>query len=249
MNAGYFMFDNNFEIYLADTRESREIHYSIRYQVYCEEMEFEKKHCFPKRLEFDEYDQHAVHFIARHKSSGRWVGAVRLILKIDGSLPIEKYCQLNDDGNDDVLENSAELSRLCVVKEIRKGILDMDPPNGIADEMDMYKETRKVRSIHSQPKISRSVMWGLLNAVTEYCYSNNINNWYFMTTDGLATMLRRGGFEMSNIGEAINHKGKRYPFKKDVVAAFRNETWRSEYKQGFYKYSELQRSEFMGIAV
>ncbi len=38
------MFDDHFEVFLADTRESKEIHYSIRYQVYCEEMGFENKH-------------------------------------------------------------------------------------------------------------------------------------------------------------------------------------------------------------
>ncbi|MGZ8186120.1 MAG: GNAT family N-acyltransferase, partial [Methylobacter sp.] len=81
------MFDDHFEFFLADTDESKEIHYSIRYQVYCEEMGFENKDDFPLEQEFDEYDNHSTHFIVRHKPTGHWVGAMRLIFKNGQPLP------------------------------------------------------------------------------------------------------------------------------------------------------------------
>ena len=250
MNTDSFLFDSHFEVFLADTLEGREIHYSIRYQVYCEEMEFEKKHCFPRKLEFDDHDQHSVHFIVRHKSSGRWVGAVRLILKNDQLLPIEQLCSIQEQKGKNVVMQSAELSRLCVIKEIRRGIEDLDPPHGIDDKIYAYKERHKVKQLlYKRQNINRSVMWGLLNAAMEYCCLNNIDNWYFIITEALATVLREGGFNMSNIGKPIDHNGKRYPFKKDVVNAFNNEIWRKDYKSGYCKYSDFERSQYLAIAV
>ena len=61
------MFDQHYEVLLADTPKSKAIHYGIRYQVYCEEMGFENKADFPQEQEFDHYDDHAAHFIVRTK--------------------------------------------------------------------------------------------------------------------------------------------------------------------------------------
>ena len=62
------MFDQHYEVLLADTPESKAIHYSIRYKVYCEEMGFENKDNFHQKQEVDNYDQHSVHFIVRTKT-------------------------------------------------------------------------------------------------------------------------------------------------------------------------------------
>jgi N-acyl amino acid synthase of PEP-CTERM/exosortase system len=234
------MFDDHFEVYVADTCESKEIHYSIRYQVYCEEMGFENKDNFPGEQEFDEHDQHSAHFIVRHKLTGQWVGAMRLIFQNDQSLPIEQYCNLQEQIGKIDIKQSAELSRLCVIKEVRRGFVDIDPPNGIEDEDEAVKETNRIRLFHNHKKINRTIIWGLLNAATDYCYLNNIENWYFITTTPLAKVLRKGGFNMQNIGEPCYHNGERYPFKKDVVDTYHNETWRKDFKNGYRIFSELQ---------
>ena len=41
------IFDHNYEVLLANTEESKNIHYKLRYQVYCDEMRFEDKNKFP----------------------------------------------------------------------------------------------------------------------------------------------------------------------------------------------------------
>jgi len=239
------MFDNHFEVFLADTRKSKEIHYSIRYKVYCEEMGFEKKDDFPREQELDNHDQHSAHFIVRHKLTEQWVGAMRLIFKNDQSLPIEQYCILQERIDDN---KSVELSRLCVVKEVRRGFVGIDPTNGVDNESEAIKESHKVKLLNNHQKINRSIIWGLLNAATEYCYSNNIENWYFITTTALAKVLRKGGFNMLHIGEPCNHNGERYPFKKDVVDTYHNETWRKNFNTGYRIFSELDLPEFMAIA-
>lgn len=233
------MFDDYFEVYLADTLESKAIHYSIRYQVYCEEMGFENKDDFPMEQEIDKFDDHSIHFIARHKQSGLWIGAMRLIIKNDQLLPIEEHCVLSESIVNKGKNQAVELSRLCVLKDIRRRFNDIDPPHGIFEETEESSKSDNVKLLHNHHRSNRSIIWGLLNAATVYCYSANIKNWYFITTSALEKVLRKGQFNMLNIGEPCYHNGERFPFKKDVVDTYHNEIWRKDYKNGYRLFSEI----------
>lgn len=240
------MFDENFEVFLADTNESKEIHYSIRYQVYCEEMGFENKDDFPLGHEFDEYDNHSIHFIVRHKQSKQWIGSIRLILKNDQLLPIERHCILDEPIDKNWGRKTVEVSRVCVIKGIRRRVSDANALCGITDENEDINETDKVKLLHNYHRINRTIIWGMLNACLEYCYFNNIQNWYSMTPTPLAKIMERGGFKMLRAGEPIYHKGERYPFKRDVFETYHNEIWRNDYKNGYRKFSELKFSRMLG---
>ncbi len=233
------MFDDNFEVFLADTEESKAIHYSIRYQVYCEEMGFENKEDFPLEQEFDEYDVNAAHFIVKHKNSGQWIGAMRLIFKNDQPLPLEKHCNLHAPLNKLISGHSVELSRLCLVKEIRRQFNDVAPPHGVADESEEIQETDKVKLLRSSQRLNRSIIWGLIRATLEYGYQNNIQNALFLTTNALAKVICKGGLEMVNIGEPCNHKGERLPFKMNVKKTYHNPIWKNDYKNGYQVFSQL----------
>ena len=54
---------------------------------------------------------------------------------------------------------------------------------------------------------------------------------------------------MSLIGEPCYHRGERYPYKKDVFEAYKNESWRKDFKNGFgYRnYSELK--DYLALSV
>jgi N-acyl amino acid synthase of PEP-CTERM/exosortase system len=234
------MFDDYFEVFLADTAESKAIHYSIRYQVYCEEMGFENKEDFPMEQEFDEYDDHSAHFIVRNKQTSQWVGAMRLIYKNHRQLPIEKLCKLNEPMGNRKKYNTVELSRLCVLKEVRRRFNDIDPPHGLYDELkDEEYKSDNVKLLINHRRSNRSIIWGLLNAATVYCYSTGIKNWYFITTSALEKVLRKGQFNMLNIGEPCFHNGERFPFKKHVADTYKNEPWRKDYSRGYGLYSEI----------
>lgn len=241
------MFDNYFEVFLADTAESKAIHYSIRYQVYCEEMGFENKDDFPLEQEFDDYDDHSAHFIVRHKQSGQWVGAMRLIRKTEGLLPVEQYCRSDEFQTNKKMAKTVELSRLCVLKEIRKKAVDINPPYGVSESNSHVEESDKIKLLPNFQNINRSIIWGILNAASEYCYINNIFNWYFMTTNALAKVLNKGGFNMIQIGEPIFHRGERFPFKKDVKNTYFHESWRKNFINGcgYRNYSELKRKKLI----
>lgn len=237
------MFDDNFEVFLADTEESKAIHYNIRYQVYCEEMGFENKDDFPLEQEYDEYDHNAIHFIVRQKPSNhnddQWIGAMRLIFKDSNPLPIEQHCDLQAPLHKLLSGQSVELSRLCLVKEIRRRFSDIDPPHGITDPQKEMQESDKVKLLHNNHRLNRSIIWGLIRAAVEYSHSNNVQNWLFLTTNALAKVLCKGGLELINIGEPCNHKGERFPFKMNVTQTYYSHIWKNDYKKGFQLFSKL----------
>ncbi|MFA5984793.1 MAG: PEP-CTERM/exosortase system-associated acyltransferase [Methylococcaceae bacterium] len=236
------MFDEHFEVFLADTPESKAIHYSIRYQVYCEEMGFEDKNAFPSQQESDEYDNDSIHFIIRHKHSDAWIGAMRLIFKRSALLPLEKNCALTEHIELSNFYHSVELSRLCLVKEIRRRITDKIPPVGISDiEQDTTINKVNIKSFRKQRK-NPSIIWGLLRAATEYGHENDIKHCFFLTTNALARIIRKGGLGMLNIGAPCNHNGERFPFKMNVAETYSSPIWQ-DYKNSYRLYSELTSFE------
>jgi len=233
------MFDNHFEVFLADTKESKEIHYNIRYQVYCEEMGFENASNFPDKKEIDEDDAKSIHFIVKDKKTKDWVGAMRLIKKKGGLLPIEKSCNLDEKIEDNDLFDTVEISRLCLVKEARIG----NPPQGDVEELTVVKEASEIKRIPTKNKLNRMIIWGLFHAASEYCYNNNINFCYFMTTSVLAKVMSRGGLGLTGIGEPCEHRGQRFPFKINAFKTFKSEMW-----EGFSSFSLYTQSQIASAA-
>jgi N-acyl amino acid synthase of PEP-CTERM/exosortase system len=235
------MFDNNFEVFLADTHESKEIHYSIRYQVYCEEMGYENKNNFPLEQEFDEYDSHSIHFIVRTRQTGQWVGAMRMIFKDDQLLPLEKHCTLNTLIKNNVFNRSIEISRLCLVKDIRRRNTDCDPPLGLEKEGDEIIKSDKVIPFHARKHVERSIIWGLFRAAAVQSKERKIKHWYFLSTNALARIICKTGCNMEQIGERCNYNGERFPFKMIVNDILSNSLWLNDFKNGYSLYSEMVR--------
>jgi N-acyl amino acid synthase of PEP-CTERM/exosortase system len=234
------MFDDHFDVYLADTAESKSIHYNIRYQVYCEEMGFEDKNAFDSAHECDEWDQSSTaHFIVRHKASNAWVGAIRLIENSHHlEFPVNIHCDLDQGIPHSSNELSVEVSRLCVVKEIRRRISDGEPPTGLYDERKDQLDSLFAENQFKNKRINRSVIWGLLYAAAYYCKINNLSNWYFMTTLGLAKILSQKGMILDSIGQPCNHNGVRFPYKMNVNQILTIPIWQEGYKTGFLNYSD-----------
>ncbi len=227
------MFDNYFEVFLADTEESRNIHYSIRYQVYCEEMGFENKLDFPTEMEFDEDDAKSVHFIVRNKVTKDWIGAMRLINKKGGLLPIEQSCEIDEGISTNDIFKSVEISRLCLVKEVRKG----NPPIG---EMENIK---RQQGDTPQVELNRLIIWGLFYAAVNYGRKNRISNSYFMTTKVLARVLTRAGLNLIKVGGSCQHKGERFPFKMNTEEVCKSDVWKNKCSYGYSLFSEIKSAK------
>lgn len=230
-------FDSCFEVFLADTPESKQIHYNLRYQVYCDEMGFEDKALFPDEMESDEWDNHAVHFLVRHKVTGHWLGGLRLVYDHNEAFPFEKLTEPHQKITQTDREVSVEMSRLCVIKEARRFSSKRFAPYGLP-EQEISAETDTIRSLYNFKNQSRSIMWGLIRAAVEYSAFQNLDRWYFIIAPALAGFIRREGFAMQKIGDPCEFRGLRTPYQLAVDNILANPLWSNDYKNGYAKFSD-----------
>ncbi len=189
------MFDGRYQAVIADTMESRLIHYHLRYQVYCLEKQFEPLERFDDGLEIDEFDQHSVHFLIQHKASGSWVGTARLVIGEPAQLPMTKIARFSLEGYDVEGKSFAELSRLSILKSFRR--------HG------------------EQPYISEpEVLLGLIRAVKDYSEQAKIDYWLFLCRRSIMRIVGNLGMHMDIIGAPCEHRGIRFPYLATLATAF-----------------------------
>jgi N-acyl-L-homoserine lactone synthetase len=114
------MFDDKYEVIVADTPAARHIHHRIRYEVYCLEYRFEDPALHPDHEEHDQWDDNAVHFLVRHRASGEWIGAMRLIRPVHGQLPIHEASDMTSAALPNFDGRAWELSRTCILGAYRR---------------------------------------------------------------------------------------------------------------------------------
>ena len=203
------MSDTIFEVFLADTPESKNIHYHIRYKVYCEERGFENKDSFPNAMEKDEWDKDSIHFIARNKNTHEWIAAIRLIPHHNRQFPINKHC-LFVPPSDILTHEALEVSRLCIIKAFRREKQhELDSEHMIQSG---GKQKVLQKTLKKEHKIKYALTLLLLQAAGEYSLEHHIKYWYFLTTDALARMLKRERIMLQPAGKACEHRGIRYPY-------------------------------------
>ena len=206
--SGSSLFDDQFEVVLADNEYSRSIHYQLRYQVYCLEEGFEDQRHFSNEEERDQWDDHSVHFLVRSRQSSEWVAAMRMVIPETGRLPIEQMCDI-----DPIVMPSfpgkqiAEISRMCIVDSYRRKQLVAEPGG-----LRAVSETKGAGG-----RVHKSViMKGLLRAAATYSQDHDIPFWYFLTTPALARVISRLNVQLIKVGAAYEHRGTRYPFLANI---------------------------------
>ncbi|UEX77367.1 acyl-homoserine-lactone synthase [Sediminicurvatus halobius] len=181
-----------FSGYLADTRESRQIHYRIRYQVYCERKGFEDNAVLRKRgLERDAYDGHALPFIFRDEHDERWRGTARLVIRGASRLPIEEMGALPGDFCSQHAPGSvAELSRVAA----------LTPPTSHG---------------HGRWELLKTTLGSVLVCAQQF----GIGELLFLITPSLARVVRGLGIPMRPVGHPVRHRGERRAFASCVPEA------------------------------
>ena len=210
------MFDDRFEVFLADTEQAKEIHHNLRYKIYCLDKRFEDPAAFRNFQESDCYDETAVHFIVRSRESGQWLGAMRLLVGSLDSLPIMKLATIQpqlfrvSEGL-----SVAEASRLCVIPTHRNG----RGSNGKRGPRDgggvRTSESECVDMLHAS-----WISLGLIRAARQYCLDLQIRYGFFFIADALARILKRVGMDIRTIGPACEHKGLRRPYIHDIKEGY-----------------------------
>ncbi|HWP60804.1 MAG TPA: PEP-CTERM/exosortase system-associated acyltransferase [Candidatus Acidoferrales bacterium] len=252
------MFDTYFEAFLADNPIGKEIHYRIRYQVYCLETGWEDAKAFPDGLERDSYDDHSVHFIVRARATGDWIAAMRLVVAPLDQLPLTRLVSLDKN----VLKNlmstepggkpglSAEISRLCVVSQYRRRAYERNTPYQVPWNPDEDSSPL----LPTSPNERRKAPWlklGLIRAARDYSEENGIQYWFFLIADPLARILDSLGMGLQLIGPPVEHRGIRRPYLRDLKWGYRDIPAKSRelfemlsHSTHFRLFSELKRGEY-----
>lgn len=203
---------DRFVCVLADTPEARQQHFAVRYRVFCEETGFENPDAFPNKAEHDRYDSHAKHFMVWDRQQQQWVGAMRLVDASSTRLPSEEIFGAPLDGLDERRSRSAEFSRLCILREYRRttqatffGVYRPEGGNPAESFPVLYKQA------------DNEVLMRLLRA--SFAWRPAIEHCYFIVTGALARILMRLGIPLTQVGQAVEHRGKRIPFRYEVKEA------------------------------
>lgn len=192
------LFDDGYEVLLADTEASRAFHRKVRYQVYCLERGFEDPADFRDGEESDRWDTHSAPFIVRQRDSGVCVAALRLVLPYAASFPLETLNCLTPGHADHIRRRQlGEISRICVIRS----------PNPQHNNPHLDH-----RFSHVLPERESQVMLGLFRAVMVYGLERGIEYCYLLVTPAFARLLRRIGVVLHNVGVATEHHGLRAPY-------------------------------------
>ncbi len=193
------------EVVVADTNAARDLHYALRYQVFCVETGFEDASRFPDKQEKDEYDENAIPFLVRCRDNGDWLATARLILPGDGSLPIERYC--NVPRHTIPFDQMAELSRLLISTEVRRGRFSFR-------RRQIPESALRARSRDKRPQRLQTarILRDLIRAMAAFGLDRGIPHAAFFITPALARILGRMQIDLTTIGDAVRHRGLRFPF-------------------------------------
>jgi N-acyl amino acid synthase of PEP-CTERM/exosortase system len=188
--------NTGYEVVLADTEESKKIHFNLRYQIYCIEKGFEEAKRFPDELEKDEYDENAVHFLVRHRADNQWVGAFRLIIDQFQNLPIYQHANIDYAHQVEPTKTAVEFTRLAILRSFQKL-----PGKTMGDFFD--PEFRLV-----------------FNAIAvgiEYSRKNGSQEIFFFCRPSLARIIKKMGLQCPQIGDKSLFRGLRYPYKFNLL--------------------------------
>ena len=185
--------------------------YSLRYQVYIKEWEFEAVDDHPVGLEYDDYDEYSVHFYACCKTHSKVIGTIRTILHSELGFPIEKNFRLNEQLLGVDRRGIGEISRLAVSKEYRRRAIDQilfEPGPFVPNKLPRYMDDGRDIRRHCEHELVR----GLYLQLYRDSKQRGLTHWYAVMAKGLYIILKRWGIPFHQIGPAMDYHGLRAPY-------------------------------------
>ncbi len=225
MNELYNSFQKYFEIVIADTDELRQDVYKVRYKVLCLEERIPgfDPSFYPDGLEKDDYDSHSIHALLRFRSSGEFIGTVRLILfnpsQPEKLFPVEQNTQFNAEfynTENFQRKHTAEVSRFVVVNRFNRRRENRRRSDAGGNENAVTSERRSSSDRRSGLNIALVLMAGVMRMSVQH----DIRSWLSMMDLPLNRLLSFDGLDFIPIGPPVNYHGMRRPFfvkVKDVL--------------------------------
>jgi N-acyl amino acid synthase of PEP-CTERM/exosortase system len=219
------MFDQYFEVFLADNAAGQDVNYQLRYRVYCVETGYEDPKNFPDLRERDEFDSRSVHFVVASPSTGHWVAAMRLVIDAWDKLPFSQFAKIDQDQLVRLMDArsmadfalSGEISRMCVVSQYRRRPLEKQTPYQIPWNVD---EERPQEGPSDERRRAPWLMLALLYAARDYSVRNGVNYWFFLAARALARIFKGLGMGLEQTGPGCEHRGTRYPHTIRIPSEF-----------------------------
>jgi N-acyl amino acid synthase of PEP-CTERM/exosortase system len=211
-----------FSLSIADTPELLAEVYQIRYQVYCEELNYEPKDNFPDGMETDIYDRRSLHCLLKHNPSGLYAGCVRIVLadnNLEALFPFERVCSHNLNSKQTWRSKFGEISRLAVTADFRKRKGEQNTSTGI-----VLSEEQANQPSHEKRQFSLIAL-SLYLVCTSIAVELEIDALTMMEAK-LARHLRRYGLVSHLIGDFVDYHGRRAPFilhRQEVTATMNPE--------------------------
>lgn len=196
---------------LAITPDEKNRAYRLRYKVYCDELGYEEPADSSKKLEYDVYDQHAIHCLIEHRRTDSAAACTRLIMPDEnlpaplGRLPMESYGgqSLNHPTlHPERLEKGVyyEISRLAVLKEFRTKTKDTEVP-GLTDNKLIFTDKER--------ETFPFLVSGLFLAGYALGCMSGKEIAFAMMEPRLPRLLALSGFHFTKVGETIDFHGQR----------------------------------------
>lgn len=188
-------------------REESELRavYQLRYKSYCEEWGFERPEDHPERIEYDEFDKCAVHFVST-VNGGQLIGTIRLILNSEKGFPVEGHCRIDEDLSRLNRDKIGEISRLAISKEYLRRADDSFFYGGRGE----YEP--EVMTVPSERRKRHEIVCGLYKCVYRESKKRGLTHWYAAMGKGLYILLSRLGITFSPIGPEVDYHGPRRPY-------------------------------------
>ena len=184
--------------------------YKLRYQVFCIDTKIFNSQHYPDGLEFDDFDQQAVHYLIRHRKSGDYAATTRLILP-DANIPekpfpLELYCEIHNVAlmQDIDRKHLGEVSRFCVSKTFKNRKNEAHTLMGIDCEWQNYYTQNEQRTF---PYISLALMACFVKS----SYENDIHYLFASMEPSFLRVVSALGINLIKIGPLVDYHGRRWP--------------------------------------
>ena len=203
-------FDMYFRVLVATDKMLANEAFSIRYQVYCQELGWEPSN--DAGLETDGYDAQSIHCLLQHKRTGAFAGCVRVVkTSTSEHAPFEDNCL--DSIKKDVIDMStiergqfAEISRLAVPETFRRRPNEKKIPFVIETEMKANDYSMAER--RNFPNIAIGLYLASIACVDKM----QLDYVFVMMEPRLRRHLTRFGLPFNQGGEVMDYHGSRALF-------------------------------------